>query len=445
MADNRQSEAGKAGQQNCCPATGPDRLATSAASKADCGCGPNCVPAFRQNDRDCGGAKPFGSSRGREANLRVLPMAPVGGADDEPCCGPPPGPPSSPYERAGFTMCRYVEGFLDTAAGPIPRVANRLNLVDHLGTIRARIGFRRDRYRVAPGLYCVGNPGPEAAVLVTANYKLSFDSLRRELSDLDAWILVLDTRGVNVWCAAGKHNFSTAEVIKRVKAARLDKVVGHRRLVLPQLAAPGVAAHKVKKGCGFTVQWGPVRAADIKDFLQMEGKTTPAMRQVTFTIGERLVLIPVELYLIMKPSFFILLAIFLLSGIGPDVFSAHAAWSRGLVGAVAYGAALIAGAVVVPTLLPWLPSRKFFLKGIITGMAAGGAVLFFTKLASIPEAAAVLLLCATVSSYAAMNFTGATPFTSPTGVEKEMRQGIPVQVAGVVVAAAAWLTAPFIG
>jgi hypothetical protein len=444
MADNRQPNAGKSGQRNCCAPSGPVRF-DMAANDMDCGCSNNRADVLPRNGCDCGGTGPLGNERGRQGSLRTLPMATAAAAADEPCCGPPPGPPSSPYARPGYTICRYVAGFVDTAVGPIPRVAVKLNFLDHLGTVRARLGFQRDRYRVAPGLYCIGNPGPQAVVLVTANYKLSFDSLRRELPDLDAWILVLDTRGVNVWCAAGKHNFSTAEVIKRVKSAGLDKVVSHRLLVLPQLAAPGVAAHKVKKGCGFGVQWGPVRAADIKDFLRLNGKTTPAMRQVTFFLGERLVLIPVELYLIMKPSFFILLAILLLSGIGPDLFSAHAAWSRGLVGAAAYGAALVAGAVAVPTLLPWLPSRKFFLKGIFTGLAAGGAVLFFTKLASIPEATAVLLLCMAVSSYAAMNFTGATPYTSPTGVEKEMRQGIPVQVAAVFVAAVAWLTAPFIG
>jgi hypothetical protein len=282
-------------------------------------------------------------------------------------------------------------------------------------------------------------------VLVTANYKLSFDSLRQELAALDAWILVLDTRGINVWCAAGKKNFSAAEVIRRVKLSGLDKVVSHRQLILPQLAGPGVAAREVKKGCGFAVQWGPVRSADLKEFLLNNGKASPVMRQVTFTLGERLVLIPVEIYLILRPSLFILLAIFLLSGIGPDVFSVHAAWSRGLVGAVTYGAALFAGAMMVPALLPWLPSRKFFLKGIYTGLVAGAVVLLGARIVSVGEAVAVLLLSVAVSSYAAMNFTGATPYTSPTGVEKEMRQGIPVQAGAMFVAVIAWLAAPFLG
>ncbi len=430
MADNRPSEQGKSAQSNCCAA--PGLVMVDKSADIDAGC-------------SCGGADQPGNFSGQEGTLRVLPMAPTGAVDDEPCCGPPQGPPCSPYERAGFTMCRYVDGFVDTPVGPVPRVATRLHVVDRLGTFRARIGVQRDQYRVAPGLYCVGNPGPEAVVLVTANYKLSFDSLRRELAGLDAWILVIDTRGVNVWCAAGKKNFSTTEVIRRVKLSGLDKVVGHRQLILPQLAGPGVAAHQVKKGCGFGVQWGPVRAADLKEFLRNNKKASSIIRQVTFRLGELLVLIPLEIYLILKPSLFILLAIFLLSGIGPDVFSVHAAWSRGMVGAATYGTAIFAGAMAVPVLLPWLPGRRFFLKGIYTGLAAGAAVLFWTGIVSAGEAVAVLPLSVAVSSYAAMNFTGATPYTSPTGVEKEMRQGIPVQAGAMLVAVIAWLAAPFLG
>ena len=42
-----------------------------------------------------------------------------------------------------------------------------------------------------------------------------------------------------------------------------------------------------------------------------------------------------------------------------------------------------------------------------------------------------------------MNFTGSTPFTSPTGVEKEMRMAIPAQVGAVLLAAVIWITAAF--
>jgi len=365
--------------------------------------------------------------------------------DDAPCCGPKPGPPSSPHEKPGYRLYHFVQDFAETPVGFIPRIGTSLKGSDIVGTLRARLGVSRDWYRVAPGLYCVGSPGEESPVLVTANYKLSFDSLRQELVGIDAWILVLDTRGVNVWCAAGKRTFSTEEVIRQVHDVGLDKLVSHRELILPQLGAPGISAHKVKKGCGFKVIWGPVKARDLKTFLNNGRKADTYMRQVTFSIGERIVLIPVELSLIVKPSLAILLVVFVLSGISPDIFSFSTAWFRGLNGAFAYLLGVVAGAVIVPTFLPWLPTRQFYIKGLLTGVIAGIIMILhlgstITRL----ESVTLLLLTTSVSSYAAMNFTGATPYTSPSGVEKEMRQGIPIQIIAVVMAIVTWVAAPFV-
>ncbi len=372
---------------------------------------------------------------------------PMAGAvdDDAPCCGPKPGPPSSPYEKPGYRLWYFVKDFAETPVGFIPRIGTSLKGSDIVGTLRARLGVSRDRYRVAPGLYCVGTPDEESPVLVTANYKLSFDSLRQELPGIDAWILVLDTRGVNVWCAAGKRTFSTEEVIRQVHGVGLDKLVSHRELILPQLGAPGISAHKVKKGCGFKVIWGPVKAGDLKAFLNNGRKADTYMRQVTFSMGERIVLIPVELSLIVKPSLAILLAVFVLAGISPDIFSFSAAWFRGLNGAAAYLLGVVAGAVIVPAFLPWLPTRRFYIKGLLTGVIAGIImILLFGSSITRLESVALLLLATSVSSYAAMNFTGATPYTSPSGVEKEMRQGIPIQIIAVVIAIVTWVAAPFV-
>jgi len=390
------------------------------------------------------------SSQGRSSECRPV-MQPLGiplakpEKDDAPCCGPKPGPPSSPFEKPGYRMWHFVVDFLETPVGKVPRIDTALKVQDFAGTLRARLGISRDRYRVAPGLYCVGRPDVGSPVLVTANYKLSFDSLRRELPSIDAWILVLDTRGVNVWCAAGKKTFSTEEVIRQVRRVNLDRLVSHRELVLPQLGAPGVSSHAVKRACGFKVSWGPIRAEDLKTFLKKGCKAEAVMRQLTFTLGERTVLIPVELSLIAKPSLAIMLAVFVLSGIGPDIFSFSAAWFRGLHGSVAYIFGVLAGAVAVPIMLPWLPMRQFYIKGILTGLVAGiFVVLFLGDGMSRLESLTLLLITTAVSSYAAMNFTGATPYTSPSGVEKEMRRGIPIQIIALAAAVIAWVAAPFV-
>jgi hypothetical protein len=339
-----------------------------------------------------------------------------------------------------------VAGFRDTPAGAVPQVKTALDRSDRFGSAAVRIGIGRSDYRLAPGLYCTGAPGPEAPVLVTANYKLTFDHVRRELAGLDAWILVLDTRGVNVWCAAGKKTFSTQEVVRRVRTARLDQVVAHRRLVLPQLAATGVSARLVKQACGFEVVWGPVRAGDIRRFLEAGMKADDSMRRVSFTLGERAVLVPVELSFMPKYIIWVLAAAFVLSGIGPGIFSVSAAWGRGLMIAAASLAGVIGGAVALPILLPWLPGTAFAVKGMAAGAGTGAlTVLLLKGPADGIEILVLFLIAVTLSSFVGMNFTGSTPYTSPSGVEKEMRRALPLQALAVLAAVAGWVGAAFAG
>lgn len=362
------------------------------------------------------------------------------------CCGPPAAPRSSPLERPGYRLCHFVEAFVDTPAGFVPRVKTVLEARDHRVTMIARIGIMRNRHRVAPGLYAAGHPDPDAPVLVTANYTLSFNALRRELIGIDVWILVLDSRGVNVWCAAGKGTFGTREVVGQVQQTNLERVVRHRKLILPQLSATGVSAEAVRKACGFKILWGPVRARDLKGFLAAGMKADDGMRRVTFSLGERLVLVPVEVTLLAKPTLWVLPAVFLLSGIDSNLFSLSASGSRGLTALAAYGAAVLTGAVAAPALLPWLPGKAFSVKGAVTGLAGGAAIVWlFRNVLNVPGAAALMLFALAVSSYVAMNFTGATPFTSPSGVEKEMRRAIPLQAAAVLAAAIAWVLSAFYG
>jgi hypothetical protein len=367
-------------------------------------------------------------------------------APDEVCCGSPPGPASSPHEKPGYALLEFVDSFVQTPAGPVPRIQTDLRWQDYAGTLRARFGINRAHYKIAPGLYCAGTPDDRAPVLVTANYKLTFDALRKELKSVSAWILVLDTRGINVWCAAGKNLFSTAELIERVNQSHLKKVISHNRLILPQLAATGVAAHHVKKSIGFKVIYGPVKAKDIPKFLTNGLSSEPAMRRVTFGMLERVVLIPVELVHLPKPSFWVFLAAFVISGIGTHLFSLSAAWVRGLMLVGAYVTGILAGAIVTPALLPWIPGKSFAVKGAITGVIGGGAIIAVFRSDVQLLGAMALLLCATaVASYLAMNFTGSTPFTSPSGVEKEMRTALPLQASALLIALIAWIGSAFAG
>ncbi len=320
----------------------------------------------------------------------------------------------------------WVTGRIPAGLGSVPRVESRLSTADRLGGIKVRWGINRMNYRVPPGLYGLGNPNPSSPVLVTANYKLTFDTLRSSLEGMDAWILVLDTKGVNVWCAAGKGTFGTDELIHRIIAAGLSFVVNHRTVILPQLGAPGVAAHVVTAKTRFKVVYGPVRAGDIPRFLAAGMKADSAMRTVTFTLKERLAVVPVELAQSWKVALG-LLFFWLLSW--------YAGWDR-LSPSFASGflpcvAAIPAGAVLVPVLLPYIPGRPLALKGWFAGVVVT-FLLFLPYRHQAVEFMALLLMLPAVSSYLALNFTGATPYTSLSGVKKEMKVAVPLLGASVL-------------
>lgn len=284
--------------------------------------------------------------------------------------------------------------------------------------VLARLGIRRNGWRVSPGLYSLGNAGGTSPVFVSANYKLSFDSLRESLAGMDAWIMVLDTKGINVWCAAGKGSFGTDEMSSRIVKTGLADVVEHREVIAPQLSATGVCAREVRRRTGFKVVFGPVRAGDIGEFART-GEATPEMRTVKFTLKDRVVLIPVEA---------VNAAPFVSAGILASLLAGERAGAAGI------AAAATAGLVGFPVLMPWLPGDDFSAKGLALGGAVGlgGALLvLFTDDDSplwvrLMRAASFALALPAITSFIALNFTGSTPVASPSMVKREMSTYVPV-------------------
>jgi len=360
--------------------------------------------------------------------------------DMQPCCA---GSPADPVEKGGEKP--YIIGWKETGAGKIPGIASDLSREDKWGAFKVRLSLNRMHYKVDPGLYAVGNPDQNSHVFVTANYKLSFDTLRRELNGLDAWIMALDTRGINVWCAAGKGTFGSMEVVNRIEQTGLRKIIKHRKLILPQLGAPGVAAHFVKKFSGFSVIYGPVRADDIKAFLDAGMVASPDMRRVRFSLYDRLLVVPVEIFTGFKYLFLAMVFFFLLAGLSAQGYSSSMSLHTGIRSTLNLMFAYLAGTVLGPLLLPWLPGRSFAVKGIF----AGGilfVIAWLTNLAGARpmEIAAWLLLMTAISSFVTLNFTGASTYTSLSGVRKEMRIALPVQILAVFLGTGLWIGSRFV-
>lgn len=315
----------------------------------------------------------------------------------------------------------WMIGEIHTTKGSVPVVSTHLDLKDVLGAWKVRWGIGRMDYRIDPGLYAVGSPDQTSPVLVSANYRLTFNTLRKELSGLDCWILILDTKGINVWCAAGKGTFGTGELVNRISKTELAEIVSHRKLILPQLGAPGVCAHEVTKQTGFSIVYGPVRARDIKDFLRSGCQATQEMRTVQFTLWDRLVLTPVDLIDAARRTLLVFGILFLMNLFAAKPF--------GLVDIILISGAVLTGSVITPVLLPYIPGRAFAWKGWLLGLLWTAAFIGLNGWFAPPfllSAIGYLLVLPSLSAYLAMNFTGASTYTSFSGVIKEMKTAIPL-------------------
>ena len=327
----------------------------------------------------------------------------------------------------------------------IPAVSAELKIEDFLGAVRVRWGINRDNYRVKPGIYAIGNPTMDSDVFVTANYKLSFDNVRKNLSGINGWILVLDTKGINVWCAAGKGTFGTKELVNRISEVSLDKIVNHRRIILPQLGATGVAAHKVKEETGFNVHYGPVRASDIKKFVSEGYRAGKEMRKVTFKLSDRIKLIPNDF---MYGKYYLLGAIllmFLLSGITAKGISYSDFSGKGAPAIFNVLVAYLAGILLTPVMLPLIPGRRFSFKGFYSG-ALVYLILLLLNLTGDTGLIRIswFFIITAIASFMAMNFTGSSTYTSLSGVKKEMKISLPLQIGFAITGIALHIIGKFI-
>ncbi len=216
--------------------------------------------------------------------------------------------------------------------------------------------------KVTPGLYAVGHPDENAPVLVTGNFDLTVRRLVKALDGkVDAWLLVADSAGINVWCAAGGGYFTADKVIAAVKASRLEEVVRHRALILPQLCANGVDGWRIRRELGWGVHWGPVRAEDVPAYLTAGRKKTDAMRHVRFPLKDRLEMVTVTLGFY---GLLILIPVFLF-------------WRHLF---VPLAAALIPLSYFYTVVHVWLPGRDGLAKSVPLALIALAGMLIYSAL-----------------------------------------------------------------
>ncbi|NOY24952.1 MAG: 4Fe-4S dicluster domain-containing protein [Oligoflexia bacterium] len=204
------------------------------------------------------------------------------------------------------------------------------------------------------GLRRIGTPMRDSPVLVTCNFDLTLRRLRRALRGIDAWLLVADSKGVNVWCASGAHELNARTVVAVIKTSGIGDLVDHRTLVLPQLAGPGVRAQAIEKQTGWTVAWGPVRMTDIPRYLE-HGIDAP-MRRASWSLFERL-----------DTALGSLFPFLLCGALGFALFG------RGLL--VDYVVVAALAFVGFFTIIPWVPGRLGLARALVVDLVLGGGLL----------------------------------------------------------------------
>jgi acetyl-CoA decarbonylase/synthase complex subunit gamma len=218
---------------------------------------------------------------------------------------------------------------------------------------------------------------------------------------------------------------------------------------LPQLSAPGVSAHEITSLCGFKVIYGPVTAKDIPEFIDAGFKATPKMRHVEFGLKDRIILSPVEIVMGLKYAIIISAGLILLSGLGVSGYSIDKIKSVGVISAIIFMGSFIGSAIIGSALLPWIPGRAFAVKGLIIGLfmvilLVGFNSMIYGIINSGLTLVSWVFIIPSLSSFVVMNFTGATTFTSLSGVMLEMRYAIPAQIIAGLIGLGLWIGGLFI-
>lgn len=291
--------------------------------------------------------------------------------------------------------------------------------------------FRRT-YAVEPGLYYTGSEyDKDSPLLVTANYQLTVFLLARKLGHKNVRLLVIDTDGINVWCAAGKGTFCNDAIFEQL--GRYDESLlkeGDRlRLVLPKLCFAGVDLPSLRKA-GYDAVIGPVYDKDLPAYLLTEPLEDRDTNRVVFGMRSRLFTVVPGLVQLMKYCVILLVAMWLVGQF----------WSYSIPAVEIIG--LVAGlGVLYPVLFPYLPGKWFATKGfwlgvgicfVMSAMAAGGLISLGGLIVS-------SLFTLAGGMYFGQSYSGNSAVSNMTSIRKETARLLPVYVLLYLVSLAAFV------
>jgi acetyl-CoA decarbonylase/synthase complex subunit gamma len=287
----------------------------------------------------------------------------------------------------------------------------RLTWLDYIKAMICWLDAFKRTYAIEPGLYYTGEHyDSKAPLLVTSNYFLTVFLVVRRIQAFNARLLVIDTDGINVWCSAGKGQFSHTEILKLLDRYDGKLLTDTRRLslILPKLALSGVNLQTLRKA-NIRPVIGPVYAKDLPKFLS---------HRIIFGFQSRLFTWLPGLLQALVYSFAI---VFVFWGI-------EQIWGFPVpMGLIVLTAIL---ATAYPLLFPWIPGDRFAVKGlwlaactslVIYLLSATGVLL----LADLPM---TLLYTFGTAVFFGLSYSGNSAVSNYSRVRKEIARFLPLYV-----------------
>ncbi len=122
--------------------------------------------------------------------------------------------------------------------------------------------------QVKPGIYDVGEPGPEAPFMLTSNFSLTYFSFEGDVdkSKVPSRILVVDTEGLSVLTAFAAGKMEPDKMAEAIEASGISDLVNHKKLIIPGMISR--ASGKLGELSGWEIIVGPRESSGIPKFLR---------------------------------------------------------------------------------------------------------------------------------------------------------------------------------
>jgi ubiquinone/menaquinone biosynthesis C-methylase UbiE len=301
-----------------------------------------------------------------------------------------------------------------------PKMKKYKGILSQFRIFRCIFTGQIDRVPIEPGIYQSGNPTRKSPIIVTANYDFTYIKVMRDLKDIDVWVLVIDTNGINVWCAARGNDFGNQQVLEAIEATGVQNYTKNELLLLPQLSAGGVSMpnlSKKSKNFPFKAKYGPIWSKYIPEYLKNKPVQKPAnMKLAKFNIFHRTrAFITHTTFLLRKVFFYPIIASLI-------IFLVVFPWFNKLYWVIDFILWIITSNLIISFLFPLSNfTRKFILKGLVFGIITiiilGGTFWILQK-----PFAYILLntpMIFWISFFSTMSFSGYSMSTSPREIQEE--------------------------